>query len=160
MEKKLVSSLFFILIIFVFSAKKWGRGHKKVVGPRPYQPLRGPCFILKCVSFIYLFIYFSVYQFIWYTVGSRQHFAAILSNLLYQIKCACMYARMHTTATACGILLHAHLGTPLVCMIRLALLVVNSVKLHLAAYKSDLSPKKYLNCFLFTSPLSSVWTAW
>lgn len=46
-----------------------------------------------------------------------------------------LYARMHTTARACRILLHAHLATPLACKIRLALLVVNSVKLHLTAYK-------------------------
>ena len=67
----------------------------------------------------------------------------------------CMYARMHTTARACGILPHAHLATPLACKIRLALLVVNSVKLHLTAYKCDLSPKKYLKCFLFTNPFVS-----
>ena len=52
-----------------------------------------------------------------------------------------MYARMHTTARACGILLYAHLATLLACKIRLVLLVVNSVKLHLTAYKCDLSPK-------------------
>ena len=34
------------------------------------------------------------------------------------------------------------LQTPLACKIRLALLVVNSVKLHLTAYKCDLSPKR------------------
>lgn len=120
------------------------------------------CWCFKMCIF-YLFIYYSVYQFSWYTVGSLQHFAAFLINLLYQIKCACMYvcmyARMHTTARACGTLPHAHLATPLACKIRLALLVVNSVKLYLTAYKCNLSPKKYSNCFLFTSPLSTVWMA-
>lgn len=120
------------------------------------------CSYFKMCIF-YLFIYYSVYQFSWYTVGSLQHFAAFLINLLYQIKCACMYvcmyARMHTTATACGTLPHAHLAIPLACKIRLALLVVNSVKLHLTACKCNLSPKKYSNCFLFTSPLSTVWMA-
>ena len=42
--RKLVSSLFFNFNYFSFQHKKWGRGRKKVVGPRPYQPLplRGP----------------------------------------------------------------------------------------------------------------------
>lgn len=59
-----------------------------------------------------------------------------------------LYARMHTTARACRILLHAHLVTPLACKIRLALLVVNSVKLHLTAYKINV-----------TSRQKSTWTA-
>ena len=44
-RKKLVSGLLFNSIIFLFNAKSGGRGRKKVVGPRPYQPLplRGPC---------------------------------------------------------------------------------------------------------------------
>lgn len=44
------------------------------------------------ISFIYLYIYFGTYQFSWYTVGSHQHFTAILTNLPYQIKfvCICM----------------------------------------------------------------------
>ena len=43
------------------------------------------------------------------------------------------HATVHTTARACGILVHAHLITLLASRIRLKLLVVNSVKLHLNA---------------------------
>ena len=114
------------------------------------------CSYFKMCIF-YLFIYYSVYQFSWYTVGSLQHFAAFLINLLYQIKCACMYVCMLECTQLT--LPHAHLATPLACKIRLALLVVNSVKLYLTACKCNLSPKKYSNCFLFTSPLSTVWMA-
>ena len=44
------------------------------------------------------------------------------------------HATVHTTARACGILVHAHLITLLASRIRLKLLVVNSVKLHLNAF--------------------------
>ena len=37
-----------------------------------------------------MYIYFGTYQFSWYTVGSHQHFTAILTNLPYQIKFVCM----------------------------------------------------------------------
>ena len=42
-------------------------------------------------------------------------------------------ATKHSTARACGIMVHAHLTIQLASKIRLKLLVVNSVKLHLTA---------------------------
>ena len=48
--KRLVSSLFLNFNYLSFQRKKWGRGRKKVVGPRPYQPLplRGPWCAKPC----------------------------------------------------------------------------------------------------------------
>ena len=44
-RKKTCFKYFFYFNYFSFQRKKWGQGRKKVVGPRPNQPLphRGPC---------------------------------------------------------------------------------------------------------------------
>jgi len=57
---------------------------------------------------------------------------------------------MHTTPRAHGILVHAHLAILIASKIRLALLVINSVKLHLTAGKKTKKNKLSISIYCGT----------